>query len=104
MPESELSRGVWGAKLPFLSTLFICVNWLLFLINGRMNSSEARWRGKWTTETGSRLEEKEEVSLEWWQTTRALLHRHAPWRDLAYFLQNAASALLDREENSAVKI
>lgn len=68
-----------------------------------MNSSEARWRGKWTTETRSRSEGREREGLEWWQRTRAPLHGHVPGRDLAYSLWSPASALLDQEEQSAVR-
>lgn len=63
--ESQLNAGLWDAEFSFLSTLFICFNWLLFLINGWMNSSEARQRGKSTTESCFRLEGKGKVGLEW---------------------------------------
>lgn len=46
IPESQLNGGVWDTELPFLSTLLICFNWLLCLINGWMNSSEVTWREK----------------------------------------------------------
>lgn len=76
IPESQLSGGVWDAKFPFLSTLYICSHWLLFPINGCMNSSEARQRGKSTTELYSRFEEKEKVGVGWWQEMQAALHYH----------------------------
>ena len=47
IPESQLNGGLWDAEVPFLSNLFIYINWHLFLINGWVDSTETKWRGNW---------------------------------------------------------